>query len=175
MRSHVKLVKSDGLTHKGDYAVSMEFIDETKWVPNAACSDDEVACELPNKSASECHGDYCSEHLPLSDFSERDLTNARFSGSDLSCANFRKAKLHSADFTGAELCQASLANADLREANFSEADLSFADLRFSDLRGANLRGVRFTDVEVRGAKFDRHTELPISRDDAELRGMIYCF
>ncbi len=174
MRSHIKTVKTSVLAHKGDYAISMEFLDETNWCPSGACNDDDVTCKLPNKSASECQGDYCSVHLQLSDFAEKDLSSARFTGSDLSCANFKKAKLQNADFSNAELCQACLVNADLRGANFADADLSFADLRFSDLRGANLRAVRFSDVDLKGAKFDRHTELPISRDDAELRGMIYC-
>ncbi len=175
MRSHVKMVKSNGQAHKGDYAVSMEFLDETNWCPNGNCSDDQVACELPNKSAKECKGDYCSAHLPLSDFSGMDLTNAQFIGSDLSCANFKKSNLRNVDFTNAELCQTSLVNADLRGANFTAADLSFADFRSSDLRGANLHDVRFVEIDLKGAKFDRHTKLPISRDDAELRGMIYCF
>lgn len=175
MRSHVKVVKSQGLAHKGDYAVSMEFLDETNWCPTLICSDDDVTCEIPYKSASECHGDYCAVHLPLSDFADKDLANARFSGSDLSCANFRNARLQNADFTNTDLCQATLVSADLREANFSEADLSFADLSYSDLRGANLSGTRYVDINLKGAKFDRHTQLPISRDEAELRGMKYCF
>lgn len=174
MRSHVKLVKSEKHA-KGDYAVSMEFLDETNWVPASTCLDEDTTCEIPDKTAGECQGDYCSVHLPLSDFAGKDLVNARFAGSDLSCSNFRRAKLASADFSNADLCQASMINADLKGANFEGADLSFADLRFTDLRGANLHNVRFVDVDIKGARFDRKTNLPISRDEAESRGMIYCF
>lgn len=174
MRSLVKSVKSD-IHAKGDYAISMEFLDDVSWSPAVTCLDGDLSCEMPNKSVSECHGDFCSVHLPLSDFSGQDLCNSRFAGSDLSCANFRKAKLASADFSNSDLCQASLVNADLRDVNFEGADLSFADLRYSDLRGANLHDVRFAEVDVKGARFDRKTVLPISRDEAESRGMIYCF
>lgn len=174
MRSHIKRVKSSS-AQTGDYAVSLEFVDETKWCPTMSCNDDETACELPDGVAVECHGDYCSVHLPLGDFSEQDLSNARFNGSDLSCANFQNAKLQNADFSNTELCQASFVNADLRSAIFLAADLSFADFSNCDLRAANLKEVKLRDVQFKGARFDRATELPISRDDAELRGMIYCY
>jgi hypothetical protein len=174
MKSQVKNVKANCRV-AGDYAISMEFLDETNWVPSVDCFDDDVTCQVPSKSMSECKGDFRSVHLPLSDFSGQDLSKARFAGSDLSWANFKKAKLANADFSNTDLCQTSLTNADLRGANFEGADLSFADLRFTDLRGANLSDVRFIDVDLKGARFDRTTKLPISRDDAEARGMIYCF
>lgn len=175
MRSHVKMVK--GAERKGgDYAITMNYQDETNWCPSTDCREDDFLCPMPeNKSFTQSQGDYRSAHLTLENFAGEDLNHARFNCADLSCANFCKANLFHADFSNADLCQADFSYADLRGAKLNGADLSFADLRYCDLRGAELSEVRFVEVDVKGARFDRKTVMPITRDEAESRGMIYCF
>lgn len=115
--------------------------------------------------------DFCDERFVLGSFVRCDARGARFVGADLTFSDFKHADLRGVDFTCACLCLADLSRSDLRGANLSGADLLKADLRLADLREARLSGAYLRDACLEGARFNARTELPISLEEALLRGM----
>ena len=108
---------------------------------------------------------------------DANLSRARLGGADLTGADLRNASLELAGMQNANLSQANLEGLDLkgvslygcklRGANLRNAkgltDIRKTDLRDADLRGAFLLGVAadyLTDVNLRGAKYDKRTRWP---------------
>lgn len=89
------------------------------------------------------------------------LTGIALAGVDLTGASFRKSNLGGADLRHTILDQVDLSGCDLRDADLRGASLLETDFGGADLRGANLTGCRqMAMVNLRGARFDRHTEWP---------------
>ena len=74
---------------------------------------------------------------------------------------------------GANLKEANLSRSNLSGANLPRADLTGADLSGANLSGANLIMSRLTDTKLQGTIFNERTILPVSRKEAEKRGMIF--
>ena len=68
--------------------------------------------------------------------------------------------------------KAAFINCDLRGANFWGSNLLEADFAGSDLRGANFSSAVLIFATFQGAKFDKKTRFPFSREEALARGMI---
>ncbi len=101
-------------------------------------------------------------------FSGAYLKNLSASGIDFFRATFENCGVRMSNFRGAVLYEASLA-----KSTFNGSDFSGADLRSADLRGALLLDCVFDEARLDGAIADARSKLPMSREDAISRGVVF--
>ena len=92
----------------------------------------------------------------IKDFLKANRAYLIANGSDLSKANLSKINLQKASLEGANLEGANLYNSDLTGAN-----LKGANLKRANLRGTNLQGANLGNIDVSGAIYDIHTQIPL--------------
>ncbi len=114
--------------------------------------------------------------LRLAKLTRARLRAASFIEADLRGAVLTEARGRAADFSRGKLSGIKALRADLSECRFTDANLVAANFYAASLRGADLRGADLTDAvlvssDLRGARFDARTRLPIPRDAALQRGM----
>jgi hypothetical protein len=99
---------------------------------------------------------------------ERSIGQRPPSRVDLSHADLQGADLRNANLNGANLSRANL-----RSARLDHANLNGADLRGADLRSASLPAAKLHDTHLYGAIFDQTTDLPLDKEQALHRGMVF--
>ncbi len=116
-----------------------------------------------------------TDELPGVHLSRRNLSSFYLPGKDLRHANLSKANLRGTNLSGARLDHANLSKANLRGAKLdathllpSETLMPSNDLALEPFSDARLQG-----VDLREAKYDKHTTWP-SDFDAANAGARYC-
>jgi uncharacterized protein YjbI with pentapeptide repeats len=118
---------------------------------------------------------------PYAHFDGAKMNGANLSQAMLEGSNFKNAQMAGADLSGAKLKNSAFRNVNLRNANLRGAHLGGSDMQGADLRGADLTGAfmnaigfrREIGVELKGAIFNSHTQLPFSAAEAKKLGMVF--
>lgn len=111
------------------------------------------------------HGDLRDYDLRRAALGGLHLAGIDLSGTDLTSASFRTSDLRGVSLSGAVLDHADLSACDLRGADLTRASLLETDFAGADVGGVDFTGCRHAAmVNLRGARFDRHTRLPAGVD-----------
>ena len=117
-----------------------------------------------------------SAQMQNANLENADLQNAFFYGNldaiNLKNANLDGAMLARSDLDDAIFTGASLQHANLQGAFMSNADFKNANLQHANLQGADLRNANLENTDLLFANLIDVRNLPISNDEAKLRGAI---
>jgi hypothetical protein len=118
--------------------------------------------DAPTLRGADLHG----AKLAGADLHGANLSNTRLAGADLRGADLSNARLYRTHLDGADLRGANLRTATLTAADLAGADFRCADLRRSTwyarvFRQGDLRQIRLAGADLRGARLNGWTLLPV--------------
>ena len=111
--------------------------------------------------------------LNSSDLSETIMTKADVSDCSAKRAIFDRVKAIGAKFARSNFQGASFKGARLQHSSMVGANFKNADLSEANLCGALMKSTNLDQANLYGAKFNHRTVLPISKNEALERGMVY--
>jgi len=127
--------------------------------------------------------DICKAYIPVTDFTDSDLTRAQFRETNLkyaifkrakmSFANFHAAYLHGVEFNSVIAQGTKFSSAVLSRADFTEADLTGADLLGADLEGAQLIRANIKEANLYGANLSYTNLAGANVEGAEIAMTIF--